>query len=289
MKLQEPAEAESLHLLETRISYQTVIRQLHSGRPKRCWLTWSIVLITSTLWIYTAYQAAVIGGATSLVEIISHIANNAVTIQSQDSEAIAVTLLTFGAKYNELIYQGEYWRFVTPIFLHANALHLGLNMFNLLFLGRYLERIAGPTRLLFIYLITGIISVIASVTFAPEVLSIGASGAIFGIVGAYSTFIFMHRQALPKKGMPAIGELVFIIGINLSLGLMVDNIDNYAHIGGLLSGFLVGWYFMPYYRLNDKLVLVDSHSLTARWPLALFIVLGTFLLICLTLWFPMVR
>jgi len=159
-----------------------------------------------------------------------------------------------------------------------------LNMINLLFLGVYLERLAGHTRLLFIYLVSGVISIIASFYFAPQELSVGASGALFGLVGAYSIFILTHRRAMNWKGIPAIIELIVIVGFNLGLGLVIPNVDNYAHVGGLISGCFLGWWFMPYYEVSADGTLTDTHRLSVRWPLALLAILGTLFIVIIALY-----
>ncbi len=202
--------------------------------------------------------------------------NNAVNVQ--DNDALSNVLITYGAKDNDLIIQGQYWRFITPIFLHANLLHVGLNMLNFFVLGIFLERLVGHLRFLLIYLLTGIISIIASFYFVPQEISVGASGAIFGLVGAYSVFVLRHRRAFRNNGIPALLWLVLIIGVNLSIGLFVPNVDNYAHLGGLLSGCLLGWWFMPLYELSPNKALTDVHSLSRRWPLALLTIVSTLIL-----------
>ncbi|HEY4035416.1 MAG TPA: rhomboid family intramembrane serine protease [Ktedonobacteraceae bacterium] len=269
-----------------KMSYQAAFARHHTqqGLTRISWITWSIVTITTILWVLTASQAALAVGAHSTRDILMHIIHNAIIIQSQDDQAITKVLITDGAKYNTLIIQGQYWRFIAPIFLHVNALHVGLNMLNLLFLGIYLERLAGHIRLLFIYLVSGVISTIASFYFAPHEISVGASGALFGLVGAYSIFILMHRRAMNWQGIPAIIELIVIVGFNLGLGLVIPNVDNYAHIGGLISGCFLGWWFMPYYKVSADNMLIDSHRLSARWPLALLTIVGTLFLVIIALY-----
>lgn len=265
---------------QAKTSYQASFARHHTqqGLTRISWVTWSLIIVTTIIWVFTASQAALAVGAQSIRDIVLHMINNAVTIQPQDDQAISKVLILAGAKYNPLIIQGQYWRFITPIFLHVNALHVGLNMLNLLFLGIYLERLAGHLRLLFIYLVSGVISTIASFYLAPHDLSVGASGALFGLVGAYSTFILMHRRAMNWQGIPAIIELIIIVGFNLGLGLVVPNIDNSAHVGGLISGCFLGWWFMPYYKVSANHTLTDTHRLSTRWPLVLLTILGTLLL-----------
>jgi len=264
--------------LRTLLSYQTALYQykkLH-GLARISWGTWLIVSLTIAIWCITAYQVAVLSGAHTLFAILANIMNNAVDIK--DNDALSTVLINYGAKDNDLIVQGQYWRFVTPIFLHANLLHVGLNMLNLAVLGVFLERLVGHLRYLFIYFVTGIVSIIASFYFMPQEISVGASGAIFGLVGAYSIFVLMHRRAFPKHGIPALLWLIIVIGVNLGIGLFVPNVDNYAHIGGLLSGCLLGWWFTPLYALSPNKTLVDTHSLARRWPLALLTIASVLLL-----------
>ena len=241
-------------------------------------MTWSIALGTIIVWCITAYQFALATGAHTLHDIIVVTMNNAISIQNKDNDALSNVLIAFGAKENDLINQGQYWRFVTPIFLHANLLHIGLNMLNFAVLGVFIERLVGHMRFLLIYLVTGIISILASYYFMPQEVSVGASGAIFGLVGAYSIFVFIHRRVFRNGGIPALLWLVFVIVGNLSIGLFVPNVDNYAHVGGLLSGCLLGWWFTPLFTLSDNKALVDIHSLSRRWPLALLTIAGTLIL-----------
>ena len=270
--LEAPLRPEEVALTRRiQLSYSTAItrhRKLHRSEAIS-WFTWIIALITSAIWCLTAYQVALAAGAHTLRDVLANAFSN-----SQNADI----LIAYGAKYNQAILEGQYWRFVTPVFLHVNILHLGLNMLNLIVLGIFVERIFGHLRFLLIYLITGVISIIASFYFAPQEISVGASGAIFGLVGAYSLFIFIHRKAFRKGGIPALSWLVLIIGINLGIGLIIPNVDNYAHVGGFLSGCVLGWFFAPFYvpQIEEgKTVLIDTHSLTRRWPLALLTIAAT--------------
>ncbi len=266
--------------LRTQISYQAALSKYRNirGLSRYSWVTWSITLGTIIVWCITAYQFALATGAHTFHDIIIVTMNNAISIQDKDNDALSNVLIAFGAKENELINQGQYWRFVTPIFLHANLLHVGLNMLNLVVLGVFLERLVGHTRFLLIYFVTGTISIIASYYFMPQEVSVGASGAIYGLVGAYSVFVFIHRRAFRNGGISALLWLVFVIVVNLSIGLFVPNVDNYAHVGGLLSGCLLGLWFTPLYTLSANKTLVDTHSLSRRWPLALLTIAGTLIL-----------
>ncbi|GAA0345707.1 rhomboid protease YqgP [Bacillus carboniphilus] len=144
------------------------------------------------------------------------------------------TLLDFGAKFNPLILDGEWHRFLTPIFIHIGIFHLIMNTFALYYLGMLVERIYGSMRFLFIYMVAGLIGSIASFAFSPS-LSAGASGAIFGCFGALLYFGIFQ----PKVFFRTLGYNIFIvIAINLALGFTIPGIDNAGHIGGLIGGFV---------------------------------------------------
>ncbi|MCM3566617.1 rhomboid family intramembrane serine protease [Neobacillus mesonae] len=144
------------------------------------------------------------------------------------------TLIKYGAKVNQLIYDGEWWRFFTPIFLHIGFLHLLLNTFALYYLGTAVERIFGKTRFLFIYLFAGILGFIASFIFSSN-LSAGASGAIYGCFGSLLYF----GMIFPKLFSRTMGmNLIIVLGINLVFSFTASGIDNAGHLGGLLGGFL---------------------------------------------------
>ena len=283
MNIQRPLENATKDILRTQYAQLSYRTALSAYRAQHRWLripwaTWLLTLGTTLYWCFTAYQTGLLAGAKGVLAVVSNILSNAIDVQPASEDALTTVLIRYGAKENSLISQGQYWRFITPVFLHVNLLHVGLNMLNLLMLGIFLERLMGSARFVFIYIITGVVSVIASFYFAPDVVSVGASGAIFGLVGAYSIFVLVHRRAFRNGGLFALLWLVVIIGINLGIGLVIPNVDNSAHVGGLLSGCLLGWFFAPLYRQTAEHTLVDTHRLTRRWPLAVLTILGTLLL-----------
>lgn len=144
------------------------------------------------------------------------------------------TLIKYGAKVNPLIYEGEWWRFITPVFLHIGFLHIAMNTLALYYLGMVVEKIYGHVRFLLIYLFAGITGFIASFLFSTN-LSAGASGAIFGCFGALLYFGMIHPSLFSRT----MGRnVLFILGLNLALGFSTTGIDNAGHLGGLLGGFL---------------------------------------------------
>lgn len=152
---------------------------------------------------------------------------------SQNPEVLRL----FGAKDNELIRAGEYWRFITPMFLHIGGLHLWFNSTALLSLGGHVERIYGSLRFLLIYIVAGIFGSFSSFLFSPA-LSAGASGAIFGLFGALLYFATKNAAAFGHTMGPG---LISGLGINLILGFIIPGIDNYAHLGGLIAGFIAAF------------------------------------------------
>lgn len=148
-----------------------------------------------------------------------------------------------GMSVNGLIAQGEWWRVVTSIFLHAGFFHILFNMFSLFLFGPELERIAGKLRFITIYLFSGIFgNVVAYLFQSGNYASVGASGAIYGIFGAYAALVYYTRNTVPQ-----LKQIIMpIIVIGLIMTFIQSNINIYAHIGGLITGFLFGLaYFSP--------------------------------------------
>ncbi|MFO7537827.1 MAG: rhomboid family intramembrane serine protease, partial [Chloroflexota bacterium] len=157
-------------------------------------------------------------------------------------------LLRFGAKYGPAILAGDYWRLMTAIWIHSGLLHLGLNCYGLYIMGTETERFFGRARTLIIYLLAGVASVIASYM-ADGRLAVGASGAIFGLVGALAIFFLRNRRLFGAMGRRVLGNLALIVLLNLIFGLTVAGIDNWAHMGGLAAGLLLAWALAPQYEV----------------------------------------
>ena len=133
------------------------------------------------------------------------------------------------------------WRLMSAIFLHAGALHLAFNMWALWDTGRIVERFYGNTQFALIYLMAGLFSSLASLFFSARTgVSIGASGAIFGVVGALLAALFTKHQKLPPGLVATLRtSTVTFAGFSLFMGFTSSHIDNSAHIGGLVSGFVI--------------------------------------------------
>lgn len=155
-------------------------------------------------------------------------------------------LIQAGASYTPLIRQGEYYRFLTCMFIHLNFRHLVNNMILLVFLGDYLERFLGKIRFLLLYLAGGVFSSWFSfrheVIVKEDVISAGASGAIFAMIGALIVLLAAHRGQLEDLG---IGRMILMAGLSLYTGFRQQGVDGYAHLGGLIGGALIAVIFLP--------------------------------------------
>ena len=152
----------------------------------------------------------------------------------------AEVLIKYGAKEPVLIAAGEVWRLFTPIFVHNGIIHFGFNIFALYVLAYQLEVLLKPRWFLFLYLISGISGNVASSVFSVA-LSVGASGALFGLLGSglyieqvVGNYIKRHTGSKPRRGM-----YTGMVVANIILGIIIPVIDNAAHIGGLVAGIAI--------------------------------------------------
>src|SRR5262245_21855514 len=148
------------------------------------------------------------------------------------------TLMAFGVKANFAIAQGQWWRFVTPIFIHIGLSHIFFNSYALWIVGPQVEKLYGGARFVLIYVLTGIAGVYGSYRYHPESISAGASGAIFGLFGVLLVFRIRYRSSIPPFFKRAVGTGVLpVIVINLIIGFTLQGVvDNSAHLSGLLAG-----------------------------------------------------
>jgi len=182
-------------------------------------------------------------------------------------------LVRLGAKVTPLIVAGEYWRLFTSIFLHIGILHLAFNGYALVVLGPEVERIYGSLRFALIFVLSGLLGSLASYAFSYT-LSAGASGAIFGLIGALAAFFLLHRERLGAWGRARLGNIAILIAINLVFGFTQQGIDNLGHIGGLIGGLGLGWALAPRYQVDAaRGSLVDLNGPARYWPAVLVAVL----------------
>lgn len=186
-------------------------------------------------------------------------------------------VIFLGAKINQLIVRGEWWRLLTAIFLHADFLHIAFNSYALYVFGTRLESIFGQGRFLTLYLLSGISGSALSFALSSRA-SVGASGAIFGLVGGLAAYYYRYRKQMSAGSRP-LANLVTIALYNLFYGLVVPGIDNWGHLGGLLAGLVLGWFFVPEYRVAFPLegfspVLVDAGRAERRWAGIVLVCIG---------------
>jgi rhomboid protease GluP len=213
--------------------------------------------------------------------------------------ATGEVLLAYGAKRNDLIQAGEWWRFVTPVFLHVHLpglgpMHLIANMYGLFMLGPFVERLYGSARFVVFWVLTGVAGVAASyLTVRPALAhgaigqflfkaydtpSAGASGALFGLIGVLFVFGLKYRHELPEGLKRAFGTgMLPTILINLFVGYVARGfIDNAAHLGGLASGMALAL-FVGYKRPGTRgAVAVAWHAAQAA---CLALVLVSFVMV----------
>lgn len=192
-------------------------------------------------------------------------------------------LIAYGAKQNSRINAGEWWRFVTPVFLHTSWIHLLVNMYSLFILGPYVEKLYGTARFVFFWIATGVAGVVASYLASSygmrggangvlgrflfsggDAPSAGASGALFGLIGVLFVFGIKFRHELPEGFKRAFGTgMIPTILINLFIGYTIPYIDNAAHLGGFVAGALLAL-FVGYKRPGQ------SASVAVLWHVLQF-------------------
>lgn len=183
------------------------------NRQSKAYVTWSLLAVTIGVFLVET----LIGG----------------------SQNINV-LVRLGAKTNELIQMGQWWRLITPIFLHIGIFHIFMNGFTLLYVGQILEPMIGHWRFFIIYIVSGIMGNLASFAFgASSVISAGASTSLFGMFAAFLALALIYRENrfLTELGKSFLGLIV----INLIMDLTMTGIDIWGHLGGAVGGLLLGY------------------------------------------------
>ncbi|PKI31208.1 hypothetical protein CRG98_048401 [Punica granatum] len=153
------------------------------------------------------------------------------------------TLQKMGAlEVIKVVRRRQVWRLFTCIWLHAGVFHLLANMLSLLFIGIRLEQEFGFVRIGLLYIMAGFGGSLLSALFIQYSISVGASGALFGLLGSMLSELITNWTIYANK-FAALLTLIFIVAINLAVGLL-PHVDNFAHIGGFVSGFLLGFVFL---------------------------------------------
>ncbi|SRR6266540_598634 len=176
-------------------------------------------------------------------------------------------LIDLGAKNNDAIRAGQLWRLFTPMLLHDSTFiwHIGFNMYALFALGAGLERRIGHGRFLLLYVLAGFSGNVLSflMTLMTKGLSVGASTSIFGLIAAEGVFLYQNRRLFGKEARRAMGNVLFVIMLNLFLGFSSGGlIDNWGHIGGLLGGVVFTWFAGPRWEISG--VFPNYHLADSR-------------------------
>jgi rhomboid protease GluP len=175
--------------------------------------------------------------AINIVIFIAMVASGISFVKPQPGQ-----VLHWGADYGPYTLSGQYWRLITSMFLHFGIIHIFGNMWCLWSLGRLAEKLLGSLSVVGIYLMTGIGASLLSLSWNPMRVSAGASGAIFGIAGALISVLYFGKLGLQPEGVKKLlGYVVRFAFLNLVFGLQ-GHIDNMAHLGGLVTGLLIGFF-----------------------------------------------
>jgi len=185
------------------------------------------------------------------------------------------TLVDLGAKDAFLMrFDHQYYRFITPIFVHAGILHIVLNLIAQVRLGIMMEKSWGRIKFLVIYFVAGLASTLMSCLLEPSTISVGASGAILGIVGAYFAHIVLLWDVLdPKTKKLQVIQAIFVV-VALGLLSLAPYVDWAMHLGGFIVGVLLGFALLP----------DERHTLAVRRARGLF-VLGVVIFFVVGLWY----
>lgn len=151
-------------------------------------------------------------------------------------------LVDMGALYGPyVVLKSEWWRLFVAMFLHGGMTHLLMNMFSLYLIGRGVERYFSAKAYIAIYLFSGLLGGLASLSMHQDSVGVGASGAIFGVFGALAGFFLAHREQIASHTKLFMKDFAAIIGLNLVIGFSIASIDVSAHLGGLIVGFIGGY------------------------------------------------
>ncbi|MGB4594389.1 MAG: rhomboid family intramembrane serine protease [Anaerolineaceae bacterium] len=158
--------------------------------------------------------------------------------------------LIFLGKINEFILDGEFWRLITPVLVHGSLIHIAFNMYALFIIGSRVEPVYGHGRFLVLYLLAGFGGNVLSFVLSPNI-SVGASTAIFGLLAAEIALILQNRRFFGTQLRPILLNLVMVLAVNLSIGLVPGSrIDLFGHLGGLLAGFVFAMLAGPKWTLK---------------------------------------
>jgi len=170
------------------------------------------------------------------------------------------------AKINELVYEGEYYRLLTSMFLHLNLTHLAVNGLALYLFGREVESLFGHVRFAIIYIMGGLAGSLASLLYT-DAPSLGASGAIFALFSAFGVYFYHHRHIYGPVARLRLIQLSFLAAIQIALP--EASVDNAAHIGGIIGGFILAWFISPAFEPRQgregEVIMIDKNTPDQWW------------------------
>lgn len=207
---------------------------------------------------------------------------------------VAFTWLTFGVlEPQAVLLGGEYYRLFTAMFLHIEPAHIFFNGYALYIIGSYIERLFGHARFIVIYFLGGLTgSILMTIlNYVDNVSGIGASGALFAIFGAEMVYLIRHRDILGKAASAQLRSLLFLLAINLVIGLLPGSrIGMWAHVGGLIGGLVLTWFISPRFiasphpAVEGSQVADDTNPLdTKYWIVSLYLIVLVGMLTIVTL------
>src|ERR1700722_9552679 len=184
-------------------------------------------------------------------------------------------IIHWGSNFGPLTLNGEWWRLFTCMFVHFGLLHLTFNMWVLWSMGRLIERMFGSLHYALLYVFAGLCGSVASLWWHPEVNSAGASGAIFGLLGGLLAFVLNPASGVPPTIAASQRRIGFaFIAYNLIVGITHHGVDNAAHLGGSVGGFLMGWMLVRPLDVTARERAQPRLALAAGVGLAILIALG---------------
>jgi len=225
------------------------------------------IILGLTIFVYLLQELTRMGIAREPFLLLGQLAFGQELFQEFLLRGWGDSLLTLlGGKISVLIDAGQYWRLITPVLLHASLLHIGFNMYALYSIGPALEGYYGHKRFLALYLLTGFGGNLLSYLLS-EGVSVGASTAIFGLVAAEGVFIYQNRKIFGPQARAMLSNVIMVVIINLGLGLS-PGIDNWGHLGGLITGLIFSWFAGPKLEVTfnyPDYELVDQRSPVTAW------------------------
>jgi membrane associated rhomboid family serine protease/transcription elongation factor Elf1 len=227
--------ASQIHQTEATASPQDTISVDYDRRNSKIIMTFKDFLKLATPRVYITFALIAINAVVFIAMVVGGVS----MFEPQPEQ-----IITWGAKVTELILiNNEWWRLVSCVFIHIGLLHFAINMWALWNVGILAERLFGNIRFLVIYLLSGLGGSIFSLYFSPVAASAGASGAIFGIIGALIPCFISRDVRIPQPiSRRILLNLLIIVGINLFIGFTIKGIDNAGHIGGLVTGLGAGYF-----------------------------------------------